>query len=85
MQNIQNKKLINTIYSNVMHRIKIYRWNHMYIRTIHVKIIFVDFNKQNSIFFFYEDKNTRRFSTFNQERIINSASLNLKKHQKTFF
>lgn len=52
MQNIQNKKLINTIYSNVMHRIKIYRWNHKYIRTIHVKIIFVDFNKQNSIYFF---------------------------------
>lgn len=53
MQNIQNKKLINTIYSNVMHRIKIYRWNHKYIRTIHVKIIFVDFNKQNSIYFFF--------------------------------
>lgn len=52
MQNIQNKKLINTIYSNVMHRIKIYRWNHKYIRTIHVKIIFVDFNKQNSIYIF---------------------------------
>lgn len=53
MQNIQNKKLINTIYSNVMHRIKIYRWNHKYIRTVHVKIIFVDFNKQNSIYFFF--------------------------------
>lgn len=84
MQNIQNKKLINTIYSNVMHRIKIYRWNHKYIRTIHVKIIFVDFNKQNSIYFFYEDKNTRRFYTFHQENSINSASLNLKKPQ-TFF
>lgn len=43
MQNIQNKKLINTIYSNVMHRIKIFRWNHKYIRAVHVKIIFFDF------------------------------------------
>lgn len=36
----------------------------------------------NKFNIFYEDKNTRRFSTFNQERIINPASLNLKKTPK---